>query len=54
MLGQNTVITTMSADGYCLRCGHYDEIPYSKTKCGCDCHEVYYGDSRDDIKIEKN
>ena len=26
-------------DGYCIECGHYNEVPYNKTKCDCDCHE---------------
>ena len=47
----------MSEDSYCQKCGHYVAIPYMNTECECDCHEdkpMFYGDSRDDIKIEKN
>jgi len=25
-------------DNYCVKCGHYEAIPYSNTKCDCDCH----------------
>ena len=28
----------MQDDGYCVKCGHYDAIPYVSTECECDCH----------------
>ena len=26
-------------DKHCTMCGHYEAVPYTTTKCGCDCHE---------------
>ena len=26
-------------DNYCVKCGHYDAVPYTSTRCGCKCHE---------------
>ena len=28
-----------SDDGYCVKCGHYQEIHYNCTECECNCHE---------------
>jgi len=25
-------------DGYCMKCGHYNEVHYNETECECDCH----------------
>ena len=24
---------------YCIMCGHYKAIPYTNTKCSCECHD---------------
>ena len=34
----------------CAKCGHFEDTHL----CECDCHGVYYGDSRDDGRVEKN
>ena len=26
-------------DGYCAKCGHYNEVHYNATECECACHE---------------
>ena len=47
----------MSDDYYCIKCGHYPEVSFIRVvECECDCHgdkSMFYGDSRDDNRIEK-
>ena len=31
--------TVDPVDGYCVKCGHYDAVPYTCTECECDCHD---------------
>ena len=42
---------------YCIKCGHYPEVSFIReVECECDCHgykSMFYGDSRDDNRIEK-
>ena len=47
---QQTVSVIAMIKNNCVKCGHFEDTHL----CECDCHGVYYGDSRDDDRIEKN
>ena len=33
------VFVSAIVDGYCVKCGHYQEIHYNCTECECNCHD---------------
>ena len=39
MKTQTVSVYVMDDDGYCVKCGHYNEVPYTCTECECDCHD---------------